>query len=229
MLTEKQIAFLREELQNAKNPLFIHDDDADGLCSYLLLYKIHKEGKESILKSSSTLKADHMKRVDEFNPDKIFILDIPVVEQEFNDQANRPIVWIDHHQPLDLKKVHYFNPRIKEPDAYVPTTYMAWQVSQNKDDMWIAAEGGLADHALPDFLPEFKERYPHLLSKGKDINDIVYHEPVGILVKMIFFLLKGPTSEVRNSIKALLKIQSPDEILEQKSPTGKFLYKRFQN
>ena len=228
MLTEKDIAFLREELQTAQNPLFIHDDDADGLCSFLLLYRIHREGKEAILKSSSTLKAEFMRRVDEFNPDKIFILDIPVVDQEFIDQANRPIFWIDHHQPVDRNKVHYFNPRIKEPQAYIPTTYMAWQVSQSKEDLWIATVGCLADHALPDFLPEFIERYPHLLPKERSINDMVYKEPVGLLVKMIFFLLKGPTTEVRNSVKALLKITSPEEILEQKTPPGKFLYKRFE-
>ena len=45
MLTTKQIKFLREELATAKNPIFFYDADGDGLAAFLLLYRIHREGK----------------------------------------------------------------------------------------------------------------------------------------------------------------------------------------
>jgi len=72
MLTPKQITLLQEELQTAKNSLFFHDDDADGLCSFLLLYRLHREGKGIILKTSPKLDAGMLRKVEELQPDKIF-------------------------------------------------------------------------------------------------------------------------------------------------------------
>lgn len=228
MLTEKEITFLRQELATAKNPLFIHDDDADGLASFLLLYRIHREGR-GISPKTGKLDKTFVQKVEEINPDKIFVLDIPVMDQEFIDAVKRPIFWIDHHQPLDRKKVHYFNPRLKDPDAYIPTTRMAWQVSENPDDLWIATLGCLADWYMPDFIADFIKKHSPLLPKKKDLTDAVYKQPVGKLVKMLFFLLKGPTSEIRKSVKILTRIKTPEEIINQETAAGKFLWKRFLN
>src|SRR3990167_493817 len=138
MLTPKEVQFVREELASAKNPLFLYDGDADGLASFLILYRIHREGKGIRVSTTSKIDMQFLRRVDELNPDKIFILDIPMLDQEFVDNAKRPIFWIDHHQPQEINKVHYYNPRIKDKDAYVPTTYMAYQISGNEEDLWIA-------------------------------------------------------------------------------------------
>ena len=151
MLTDKQVQFLREELATAKNPLFFYDGDGDGLASFLLLYKINREGKGISLTSSGNIDGLLKRKVDELDPDKIFVLDVPSISQDFIDYSKRPIFWIDHHQPQERKKVHYFNPRIKEPDAYIPTSRMAWQVSERDEDLWIATIGCLADYHLPDF------------------------------------------------------------------------------
>lgn len=227
MLTPKQIDFLREELKTAKNPLFIHDDDADGLCAFQLLYRIHREGKGIPLKTSSTLDLRLLRKVQEINPDKIFVLDIPIVDQEFIDKVNVPIFWIDHHPPLQRNKVHYFNPRIADPDAYIPTTRMAWQISQNPADLWIAAAGCLADYYLPDFIDEFREKYPELIPEKADLPTIIFKQPVSKLVKFFFFIQKGPNADVHKSLKILTKIKSPGEIFNQETSSGKFLYKRF--
>ena len=74
MLTPKEVQFVREELASAKNPLFFYDDDADGLASFLILYRIHREGKGAILKTSSILDERSLRKVEELNPDKIFVL-----------------------------------------------------------------------------------------------------------------------------------------------------------
>lgn len=227
MLTDKQVAFLREELATAKNPLFFYDGDADGLTSFLLLYRLHKEGKGVPLTKTSTLNESFLRKVEELNPDKIFILDIPLVTQEFLDKANRPTFWIDHHSPQERNGVHYFNPRIKDHSAYVPTSRMAWQISERAEDLWIAAAGSLADWHLPDFIDQFIERYPALLPEKSDLTTIVFKQPVSKLIKFFFFIQKGPTSEVRKSIKILTKVNSPEEIFEQKTAAGKFLFKRF--
>lgn len=228
MLTDKQIAFLREELKTAKNPLFIHDDDADGLASFLLLYKINKEGKNFILKTIPKIDATFVEKVKNYDPDKIFILDVPIVEQEFIDQVKRPIFWLDHHQPLDRQKVHYFNPRINDPSAYIATSMLAWQVSQQPEDMWIAAVGCLGDYYQPDFIDDFIKLSPQWISKKGELSEMIFKEPINNLVRLFNFLLKGPTSEVRKSIRVLSRIKSPDEIFNQETPKGKFLYKRFE-
>ena len=228
MLNEKEIAVLREELETAKNPLFFYDDDGDGVCSFLLLYRMKREGKGVIVKSAPKLDARFLHKVEEYNPDKIFVLDVPMIEQDFIDGAKRPIFWIDHHGPYALERVKYFNPRLTDPSAYIPTSRMAYQVSGNKNDLWLAAIGCLYDWYMPDFIDEFIEKYPDLLPHRADLEEAVYKQPVGKLVRIISFLLKGPTHEVKNSIKVLSRIKEPQEILQQSTSQGKFLYKRFE-
>ncbi len=229
MLTEKEIEFLREELATAKNPLFFYDDDPDGLSSFLLLYRMHREGRGIIVKSTPKIDKRWVQKVQENNPDKIFILDVPMVEQEFVDEVKLPVFHIDHHEPLQLNKVHYFNPRIKDKEAYIPTTRMAYQINGDEKDLWIATVGCLADWHLPDFIDEFIQKYPELLPKKKDLPDAVFKQPIGKLVRIFSFLLKGQTSDVRKSVKILSRITSPTEILNQESSAGRFLYKRFEN
>jgi alanyl-tRNA synthetase len=106
---------------------------------------------------------------------------------------------------------------------------MAWQVSKNEEDLWIATAGCLADWYMPSFINKFIEKYPSFLSKKKDLSKTVFHSPVGKLVKLLFFLQKGPTSEVRKSVRILTRIKSPNEIFKQTTPAGKFLYKRFKS
>jgi len=222
------VTLLQEELKSAKNPLFLYDSDADGLCSFLLLYRIHREGKGIRVTAGSKIDGHFVRKVDEINPDKIFVLDIHVIDQEFVDAVKVPIFWIDHHQPQQLKNVHYFNPRLKNPDAYVPTSRMAYQVSRNEADLWIAAAGCLADWYMPDFIDSFIERYPELLPEKSDLTATLYQNPVGKLVKLFFFLQKGPTAEVRKSLKILSKINSPGEIFAEESSAGKFLHRCFE-
>jgi len=228
MLTPAQISLLQEELKTAKNPVFIYDSDADGLCSFLLLFRVYREGKGIRVNNTSNMDEQFVRKVQEINPDKIFILDIPVIDQQFVDMLKVPVFWIDHHQPQQIKNVHYFNPRLKDAAAYVPTTRMAYQVSQDQDDLWIAAAGCLADWHMPDFIDSFIERFPELLPEKTDLATALYKHPVGKLVKLFFFLQKGSSPEVHKSISILTKIKSPQEILQQQSSPGKFLYKRFE-
>ena len=227
MLTNKEIALIREELSTAKNPLFLYDSDADGLASFLLLYRIHREGKGIRVSTTSKIDASFLRKVEEINPDKIFVLDIPLMEQDFADKAKRPIFWIDHHPPQDIKNVHYFNPRTRDQDAYVTTTRMAYQVAQNENDLWIAAAGCLGDWHMPDFIDEFIAKYPNFLPERCDLAAALYQHPVGKLVKLFFFTQKGPSSEVKKSISILSKIRSPQEIFSQETVAGKFLSVRF--
>src|SRR3989338_10446109 len=101
MLDEKEINNIREELKNCKNPLFFFHDDPDGLCSFLLLYRYIKEGSGVVVKAKPTLDKRFISKVHEYSPDKVFIVDVPIVDQEFIDEAKTKVVWIDHHEPLE--------------------------------------------------------------------------------------------------------------------------------
>lgn len=226
MLSEQDITFIREELASAKNPLFFYDDDPDGLCSFLLLYKLHREGTGIVVKSAPKLDLKFYRKVEELNPDKIFILDLPLVEQEFVDKAKRPVFYLDHHQPQELKNVNYYNPRCNDANAYLPTSFMAYQI--NPQELWIAAVGCLADYYMPDFIGQFIEKYPQLLDGLTDLPTALYQKPVGKLIRVFSFLLKGKLSEVKKSVKVLSRIKEPEELLNQTSAQGRFLYKRFE-
>jgi single-stranded DNA-specific DHH superfamily exonuclease len=226
MLTPKQIKFIKEELSTAKNPLFFFDDDPDGICSFLLLYRLHKKGHGVILKTTPVLDNKFINKVKEYRPDKIFALDIPIVQQEFIDSAKRPFFWLDHHTPLEREHVHYFNPRIKKSDIYLPTSYFGYQL--NKKDLWLAMVGCIADWHLPDFAEKFSKEYPDLLPKVTTIDEAYFDQPISQLVKMFSFLLKGKTSEVLKRIRILSRIKSPYELTKQTTSQGNYLYNAFE-
>ena len=101
MLTKKQISEIREKLNSSTNPLFLFDNDPDGLCSFLLLQKYIKKGKGFPIKSFPELSEAYFSKISELNPDCLFILDKPVISKEFFkkvEEINLPIVWIDHHE-----------------------------------------------------------------------------------------------------------------------------------
>ncbi len=228
ILPKEQIKQLREALESSKRPLFYYDDDPDGLCSFLLLYRFIKEGKGVMVKTTSNLTKEWARYAREYSPDNIFILDVPVVEQEFIDEISVPIYWIDHHMPVERTKINYYNPRLQDIKAYIPTTRMAYEVV--KQDIWIAAVGCVADWYLPDFKTKIRREYPELLNKDtNDPESALFKSTVGKLARIFAFLLKGKTGEVLTSIKILTKITSPNEILLGTTPAGKNLRKRFEN
>lgn len=229
-LTKKQINDIREDLQTSKKPLIFFHDDADGLCSFLILYKymsdFFEDCKGIIIKTTPKIDNKFLRKVREFNPDKIFIVDIAIVEQEFLDEVNCPVTWIDHHQPLKLQKVKYYNPRLQDPEDNLPVSLLTYQITQ--ENLWISAIGTIGDWHWPEYQKEFKEKYPDLLDK--EINDpetALFESKIGQLVNMISFCLKGTTSDAMKYVKAWTRVKSPYEILNQETSVGKFIYKRY--
>ncbi len=226
-LTDIQANKIRQELDNCKNPLFFFHDDPDGLCSFLLLYRYKKEGHGIIVKRATPqVDGQFIPKVHEYNPDKIFILDLAKVDQDFVDAAKVPVIWIDHHKPIKLHNVQIFNPRLnKVPDA-APVTYLCYQVVGQ--DTWIAAAGCIGDWFIPDFINDFKVKYPDLLrSDSKDPGYILFNTKLGKVSRIMAFILKGKTNNVKKCYKIMTRIKDPYEILEQKTPKGKFIYRKY--
>src|SRR3989344_8685872 len=207
MLEKKQVDEIREELNNCKNPLFFFHDDPDGLSSFLLLYRYIKEGHGIAFKAKPGLGINFIKKVREYDPDKIFILDIPIVDQEFIDEAQVPVIWVDHHTPLDRTNVKYFNPRIKNKDDGIPVTRICYEVVNQ--DMWIAAVGCIGDWTIPDFFKEFKKQHPGLVDDSDEPGKIYFTTKLGLLVRIFGYILKVKTSDTNKSFKILTRIEDP--------------------
>jgi len=135
MLKPKQIKQLKDVIDHVKRPLIFYDGDNDGLTSFLQLYRYKKEGKGVILKSKPNVTKEHVRKVEEYEPDSIFIFDIALVDQEFIDNVKVPIYWFDHHGPAQPtgKHMHYINPLLWKENT--SPRIMIYQICQQ--DLWI--------------------------------------------------------------------------------------------
>ena len=232
MLTKKQIKEIRGHLERAQNPLFFFDNDVDGLCSFLILQRYLGRGRGIPIKSFPELTVDYFRKINELGADYVFILDKPVVSREFFaeiEKSNIPTVWIDHHE-VDKKNipnfVNYYNPLFNKSKKNEPVTFLCYQASQKKEDLWIAVVGCISDKFIPRFYNEFIKKYPDISFKTKNAFGIFYNSEIGKTARIFSFALKDRTTNVINMLKFLMKIKSPYEILSESSKNY-FMHKRF--
>ncbi len=219
MLTLKQIEEIKKHLNNAQNPLFFFDNDPDGLCSFILLQKYLGRGKGFPVKSTP-LDKNYIRKINELNPDYIFILDIPTVSEEFFEEIkkiNLPVVWIDHHH-IEKDKipnfVNYYNPLLGK-DFPSSTTYLCYEATKKKEDLWIVIVGSISDNFVPEIYKEFKDMYPDLSLDSSDAFEILYNSRIGVVAHLLNCGLKDKTTNVMKMIKFLMKVKSPYEVLEK--------------
>jgi single-stranded DNA-specific DHH superfamily exonuclease len=237
MLTEKQVEEIKSHLEKAQNPLFLFDNDQDGLCSFLILQRYIKRGKGYPIKVSPEMTGDYFRKVKELHADYIFILDQPEVSQEFFQEVqenNIPTVWIDHHDIQGIKIpdfVNYYNPvynKGNEKRFSEPTTALCYQITQQKKDLWLGVVGCVADHHIPDFYDQFKKEYPELAIEPTSENafEILYKSEIGKISRILGFGLKDRMSNVIYMMKMLYNAKNPYEVLNE-SKENKSLLKRF--
>ncbi len=227
MLSKQDYAKIREELLSSERPFFFYHDDPDGLCSFLLLYRLVKRGKGMVVKTDPRITKDLAGKVKDYGADKVFITDIAMVDQEFIDSVGVPVIWIDHHQPLERKNVLYFNPRINGNDNH-PATFLCYNVVEQ--DLWIAAIGAIGDYFIPKYMAAFAKEHPELVTED-DLthpNKILYGTNLGKLIRVFSFALKGKSADYTKCVKILTRIGSPDEILKGESAQGRFILKRYE-
>ncbi|MBI4153750.1 DHH family phosphoesterase [Candidatus Woesearchaeota archaeon] len=227
MVPEQMLEEFRQALLKAENPLFMFDNDIDGLSSYLLLKRFCKKGRPFIVKSSPQVNESFVGKISNYHADMIFILDKPIVEQEFIDNVSAKVYWIDHH-PLqsEISGVKYLNPRKFNPEDYSPTSFWCYQIA--KQDLWLAMCGIVGDWHIPNFFPEFKKQYPELVKRCKKPGDLLFKSPLGELIKMLGFLLKGKENDVRRNLYLLEKVNDPYEILKGTTKEGNRLNRYYQ-
>lgn len=227
MISKEDLETIKSYLEKAENPLFLYDDDNDGLCSYLLFKKFCGRGKGVIVKARPHVDEFFVHRVNEYNPDIIFILDKPIVKQEFIDNVNVPIVWLDHHPPSDVKGVKYFNPLLKKKDGHgMSTSY--WCYKAVGGELWIATVGTISDWVVPEWMDEFKKKYPGMVEDMKTPEKILFETKLGKLCRLFSFFTRGKISDIKDNIKLIEKIEDPNEILDCSSDAGKRLVKNIE-
>jgi len=151
-----------------------------------------------------------------------------MVEQSFVDTVKKPVIWIDHHQPIKVKNVKYFNPRSSNIKDNFPAAYTCYKVNNDKANLWIAMTGIVGDWMIPEFADEFAKKYPDLWGKNiKKPDDALFETRLGTLIKIFDFALKGVTSDAMKCIKIFTRIEDPYEILNQTTPAGKYLFKKY--
>ncbi|MBU2638366.1 MAG: DHH family phosphoesterase [Nanoarchaeota archaeon] len=226
MIPEEQMAEFRKLLDESKRPLFFFDDDPDGLCSYLLLKKYAQKGRGVVIKAAPILGTQYNRKIMEYRPDRIFVLDKPVIEQDFIDEAGVQVVWLDHHPLVDIKGAKYFNPLFNEPKDSKPTVYWAYRIAGGP--LWLAMAGCIGDWFVPEFAKDFAEKYPKLLPFIGEPGNVLYDTELGHLARILASILKGPTTDVFKCISSLEKIQEPEEILEGTTPAGRYILKYYK-
>ena len=232
MLTKKQIKEIKEHLEKAQNPLFFFDNDEDGLCSFLLLQRYCGKGKGVPIKTFPALKEDYFRKVTELNADYIFILDKPVVSEEFfkeADKHNIPIVWIDHHpnEAKIPKFVNYYNPLLNKKKTSEPVTALCYQISQRKQDKWLVVVGCIGDKFLADCYDDFKKEYPELAVDSNEPWEIYYNSQIGKIARILSFALKDRITNVISMLKYLMKAKTPYDVLDENNK-NQLMHKRFQ-
>lgn len=220
MLTEKQINEIKEHLEKAQNPLFFFGNDADGLCSFLLLSRYIGRGKGIAIKSFPDLNENYTRKLYELKPDYVFVLDKPIISSGFLEEIrklNLPLVWIDHHDISGIPRdIYYYNPMKQKEKSVEPVTYWAWKLSGKKEDLWLAVSGCIGDGFFPDFAAEFEEEYKELWrSDIKTAFQALYETDIGKITRILSFALKDRTSNVVKMLKFLLKLKDPKEILQE--------------
>ncbi len=225
-LKEEEYRQIKSEAESSARPVYFFHDDPDGVCSFLQLYDVIKQGKGIIVKATPRITESFLPAVESYMPDKIFIVDIAMLDQDFADSAKAPIVWIDHHYPQQIHNAKYFNP-MKSSKTNEPVSYLCYKAIKRK--LWLAVLGAVSDMFWPeDLLEEFEKSYPGLLGNGiKNPRKAIYETKLGELSRIFSFVLKGTSSEAMKYVKALTRIKEPDEILEQKTAAGKFIFKRY--
>ena len=233
MLTSEQIKEIKEHLEKAQNPIFYYDNDADGLCSFLLFRRFIGRGKGVAARSYPDLNAQYARKARELNADYVFILDKPVLSKEFVDEIDKmglPLVWIDHHdvEGNNFEKTdnfYIYNPakNTGKERSEEPVTYWAYKITGRKEDLWIAVMGCVADHFMPDFASEFKEKYGNYwASNVKEPFDVYYKTEIGKIAQAIGFGLKDSTTNIVQLQNFLISCNGPDDIFVETYTNSSF-------
>lgn len=145
----------------ASDKVFIvHHADVDGFVSgafFDLALKSKGVGRIDIMPTDVEGTKDLLSQVKVGEYDVILVLDVdyPLANDEYKRLGARTMI-VDHHMVRAgyADNVLYINPRMVNPDAYQPVSYVAYKMLHGfgkiADMEWMAALGVVADYAFED-------------------------------------------------------------------------------
>jgi len=226
----KLIHKIKKELSSAFRPLFFFHDDCDGICSFLVFYKILPQAEKPyvIVKSDPYVDKRFIGKLRYANPDKIVVLDLADIKQSFLERSNQHIIWLDHHGPAEKKnnRIIYLNPRLYGYNY--PVSDLCYEIAGKPENLlWTATIGCIADWHIPDFFPLFLKRYPDLAKRGP-IGDIIYKTKLGKIIRILSFALMGRSKEAYPYIEHIKKLKSPYELLNAETSHARIILKKYE-
>ncbi|MFT4309564.1 MAG: DHHA1 domain-containing protein [Candidatus Woesearchaeota archaeon] len=207
-------------IDKSSNPLFVFDDDCDGLASFLMLYNHTGKGMPMVIKSSPVLTLRFADIIALLNPDLVVVLDIAMIEENALSIINCPVIWIDHHEPQEPMNTIYINPRNIGYDY--PTSLAVYRMI-NKG-LWLCIAGCISDYHYPDNEIEFfRKEYPELLNNKNTIDGIHYDSDMGKIIDILSFSMKGTVKDALSLVKKLSGINNPNALINGEDNYRKLL------
>ncbi|MDY6770391.1 MAG: DHHA1 domain-containing protein [Candidatus Nanohaloarchaea archaeon] len=166
-----------EAVEEGENVLIVHHWDMDGSCAAAITSKVIEEvrgtGADFV-----TIPADRKHQVgrraeriiEQEQVERLIVLDMSVPSdrvEELHREHDVEILIVDHHDfDEDLEDAVFVNPRLDDPDAYVPAAKLCNDISKEfgLDLDWIAGMGIIQDFAV-EAAPELFERLAKLYPK----------------------------------------------------------------
>jgi len=222
MLNQNQLQEIKQILETSQNPLFFYDNDADGLCSYLILKRSLARGKGITIKSFPDLNQQYNHKLDEIKPDLIVVLDKAELSPNFANHAEYlgiPILWIDHHKTKTPQKTIDKTSYFTSYPTSEPTSYIAQKIFNRQEDLWLATIGCIADVYMPEFATKISDQFPELLSQTSDPFKALQSSDLGKIARILNFSLMDTTTNIQQFTNYLSKANSPQDILEENKST----------
>ncbi len=166
--------FLRR-INSKDNVVIIYNNDADGICSCILVKKLLEKTAKNVpyaISQPMPTEKNLIRKIQTTLPTKIIFLDLAIDQQQ--DVLKRlgklcDILIIDHHQitkNMNSSTVVHYNPRFKNQKLYQSAAYASYKICTDVTDMsehlWIAAVGMIGDYNLEDsqdLVKLVKEKY----------------------------------------------------------------------
>jgi single-stranded DNA-specific DHH superfamily exonuclease len=226
MISKEEILKIRSLLEDSSKPLFLFDNDPDGFCSSIILMKNIGRGQAMPIKNFPKGDLNMINKILKILPDKIFVLDKPLLEIEFlkkMKEINIEVIYIDHHEADygNLKNVFNSFPSSE------PTSYLCQQVFNNENTLWISLLGCIHDVYSPKYIEKVVIDYPELI-RHKSPNEIKYLDDFGKVVRMLSLSLKSYNSFIEDIISLFLKAKNPYDILNENDENRK-LHQRYNS
>lgn len=227
MLSASQLLELKTLLQSAQMPVFLFDNDADGLCSFVIARRALGVGEGIPVRTYPSIDPAYVDRAVGYGADMLVVLDKPFLSDAFIEKVHTsglPLVSIDHHsvpQPdlaILAERCHVFNPALEIMRSDEPVSYLLYQALGKKEDLWLAGAGCIADHYLPAFWGELVQTYPDYVHPIQSPFEGYYETELGKIAQACNFGLKDSVSAVKKLLTHLIGCTGPGDVLGERAP-----------